>query len=138
MRDRYGIHDDVELGEEDVRLSSEMWEIQRENRGLPLGEVNEAESSVRAVNGTPKLRGKGAIQGGEDGGGLGKLLRKTTARRYDPWADAGEALFSTTTNTQQRTPKDPDKSAKRIVGASHRPDTAPAGGIAVLAGYGSD
>lgn len=78
----------MELGEEDVEGERARWEAARERRGLPVGENEDVGgSSVRGQVGTPVVRrnGKGkAIEGGTPD--LARSLRKSTAKKYDPFA----------------------------------------------------
>lgn len=102
LRERYGLHEDVDLGEEEVGLSREMWEAGRERRGLavePEGEGSDAGGeSVRAIAGTPgsARKGKGRASAGLGDGAspsLAQVLRRSTARKYDPFGDAADLLL---------------------------------------------
>ena len=143
LRGRFGLHDDVDLGGEDVELGKEMWEAQRERAGLAIesGQAveNRGESSTRAIKGTP-VTSKGKGRAGEVGGtpDLASLLRKTTARKYDPFSDSMDAFTSGSPIVSRKArvketvvklaePEPPDK----VV-------IVPKTGLAVLAGYDSD
>lgn len=101
MRERYALADDVDLGDEDVEGDRARWEAGRERRGLPVlaieGEGAEGGESVRAVHGTPALRtpriGGSAAAGGP---ALAQVLRQSTKRRYDPFADSADGFSSAT------------------------------------------
>jgi coiled-coil domain-containing protein 130 len=101
LRERYGLHEDVDLGEEEVGLSREMWEAGRERKGLavePEGEGSDAGGeSVRAIAGTPgsAIKGKGRANGLGDSASpsLAQVLRRSTARKYDPFGDAADLLL---------------------------------------------
>jgi coiled-coil domain-containing protein 130 len=146
LRERFGLAEDVDLGDEDVEMTREKWEAGRERRGLPVeAPISSGQMSVRAVAGTPNVRkGKGRIR---DGGGqspsLVQVLRKTTAKKYDPFADAagvfqwaglgGESGIKTKGRI-----KDPEV-LRRLsggVGGAKERDVGMTGGL--LAGYGSD
>lgn len=148
LRDRYGLHEEVDLGNEDVELGREMWEAGRERAGLAIegagsgsssgaGGAEQFESSTRATKGTPVTRkGKGRA-GGETTPDLASLLRKTTAKKYDPFSDSFDSLPTVS-------PSIPVRVRTRLKEApkTDHPD-APlpaklAGGMAVLAGYESD
>lgn len=142
VRARYGLHDDVDLGVEDVEKSREMWEAGRERAGLPIEEAESGlDASVRAVNGAPRTRGPERIGGSLD---LAKALRKTTARKYDPFADVMDDLFS----ASKPSPRARPKVSERVVEATTKKEDTPstidptptfAGlGGGLLAGYGSD
>ncbi|WVF68437.1 hypothetical protein IAT40_003203 [Kwoniella sp. CBS 6097] len=113
IKSRFGLHDDVDLGTEDVEKGKEMWAAQRENRGLVVdtstATASGGESSVSAERGTPTPRrsaishgkGKGKIvDGGSGSPSLADVLRKTTAKKYDPFADVS---FSSTGFTPSKT-----------------------------------
>jgi len=94
LRERFGLAEDVDLGEEDVEFGREKWEAGRERRGLPVDEMSGGEMSIRAVAGTPSVRkGKGRAGDGTSPS-LVQVLRKTTAKRYDPFAGATEVFLS--------------------------------------------
>jgi coiled-coil domain-containing protein 130 len=142
LRERYGLHDDVDLGEEDVEKAREKWEAGRERRGLPVEEpeLKGAEASVRAVMGTPRPRGKERI---ESAGDLAKVLRKTTAKKYDPFGDAMEGLFGGSAGTMKLKGKIKDAAVLESPGIKERTDKPAipaveglAGGL--LSGYGSE
>jgi coiled-coil domain-containing protein 130 len=91
VKAKFGLADDVDLGDEDVELARERWEAGRERMGLPVDEPLSAEMSVRAIVGTPTARTGTTRTEGQD---LGKALRRTTARKYDPFGDAMDELFA--------------------------------------------
>lgn len=145
LRDRYGLHDEVDLGGEDVQLGKEMWEAGRERAGLAIesgpSRQGDMESSTRATKGTPASR-KGKGRAGETTPDLASLLRRTTAKKYDPFSTDVASLFS-------GSPSVPVKVRTRLKGATsgaERPavkvDETPVrplgSGMAVLAGYESD
>lgn len=143
LKEKYGLHDGVELGEEDVEKSRAIWEAGRERAGLPIDDTSatdSAESSVRGVVGTPRPRGKERIGGNVD---LASVLRKTTAKKYDPFADAVDSLFSSTPERLKVKGKTKDIKASTSTATSARKEEKPAvlpfalgGGL--LAGYASD
>jgi coiled-coil domain-containing protein 130 len=127
-----------------VELGKEMWEAQRERAGLAIEsghtvEEVRGESSTRAIKGTPMTRkGKGRAGDGSGTPDLASLLRKTTARKYDPFSDSlaaftsGSPIVSRKSRVKETVvkladPEPPDK----VVGV-------PKTGMAVLAGYDSD
>lgn len=143
LRGRFGLHDDVDLGGEDVELGKEMWEAQRERAGLAIdsGQTveNRGESSTRAIKGTPASR-KGKGRAGEVDGtpDLASLLRKTTARKYDPFSDSMDAFTSGSPIVSRKARV---KEAVVKLAEPEPPDkvvTVPKLGLAVLAGYDSD
>ena len=96
MRERYGLAEDVDLGDDEIEKGREMWEVGRERRGLPVAGVSGWEGSVVAVAGTPGIRRKGKSRAGDGSSpALAQALRKTTARKYDPFGTAVGALFPT-------------------------------------------
>lgn len=141
LRERYGLHDDVDLGEEDVERARERWEAGRERRGLPVDDPGaDVEASVRAVVGTPKPRGKERI---ESTGDLAKVLRKTTAKKYDPFGDAMEGLFGGSASKMR--PKGTVKNqtvveSPKVKASDDKPSAPALGGLAggLLSGYGSE
>lgn len=149
LKERYGLAEDVDLGDESVERGREMWEAGRERAGLPIepsgsedGAAEEGSDSVRALSGSPapgKAGGSGAGRGNATPD-LGSLLRKTTARRYDPFASAADGLFGgtpTTTKAKARAREPPPLVEPSPVKQPEEP--APiTGGLAVLAGYDSD
>ena len=142
LRERYGLHDDVDLGEEDVEKVRERWEAGRERRGLPVDDpgLADVEASVRAVAGTPRPRGKERI---ESAGDLAKVLRKTTAKKYDPFGDAMEGLFGGSASKMKLKGKIKDAAVLEIPGIkgkSEKPMSPAAGALAggLLSGYGSE
>ena len=143
VKARFGLADDVDLGEEDVELARERWEAGRERKGLPVDEPLSAEMSVRALVGTPSARAGAARMDGQD---LGKALRRTTARKYDPFGDAMDELFASGSKVRLRDKiKDPGLvegigagvKAKEQAAAPTTPTTGGLGG-GLLAGYESD
>ena len=112
----------MDLGAEDEGAGERekvrgQWVAGRERRGLEVDQVlgigamqREADEmgangggSVRAVDGTPvssRLAVKGSSMIGASGSGntsLVQSLRKSTKRRYDPFADAADAFFTAPT-----------------------------------------
>lgn len=148
LRGKYGLHDDVDLGVEDVELGREMWEAGRERLGLPLetGEDATGESSIRATGGTPRLVKNGKAKG--DPPDLGSLLRRTTARKYDPFSDAADAFLSGSPVASVRIKakvkdKEPGGRAAQEKGMDGLQGGLAGGGsvrsgMAILAGYDSD
>ncbi|OCF41997.1 coiled-coil domain-containing protein 130 [Kwoniella heveanensis CBS 569] len=109
IRTRYGLHEDVDLGMEDVEKGREMWIAQRENRGLSIDAPTSAgtQASENAERGSPTPRainsyhgkGKGKlVDTGNGSPSLGEVLRKTTAKKYDPFANASFTSPSATFN----------------------------------------
>lgn len=111
LREKYGLHEEVDLGDEDVEKSRAMWEARREARGLPVGDgdgVDQESASGwedsgpsvagSSTAGTPRTmpgslrKGKGRETDGSPS--LAQVLRKSTAKRYDPFADAADALLA--------------------------------------------
>jgi coiled-coil domain-containing protein 130 len=143
VKGKYGLHDDVDLGGEDVELGREMWEAQREAAGLAVGpaEINPGECSTRAIKGTPVTR-RGKGRAGDISTGtpdLGSLLRKTTAKKYDPFSDGVEAWFSGSPNTTRGRSKVKEVAVKlEEPEPPDRTEAAMRTGMAVLAGYDSD
>ena len=141
LRDRYGLHADVDLGDEDVDESRRRWEAGRERVGLTIDQSEDAEGSgsgdlsVRANAGTPGVRRNGkARASGEDVPDLTALLRKTTAKKYNAFGDVP---------TTKGRIKD-SGALTTIVGSikgtrGHRPipEQSP-NTTGLLAGYGSD
>jgi coiled-coil domain-containing protein 130 len=157
LRERYGLHEEVDLGVEEVALGREMWEAGRERLGLPLDDGSlggQGESSVRAVKGTPKYSAKGKGKG--DIPDLGSLLRKTTARKYDPFSDAADAFIFGTESLigPQRSrlkTKDPERKPETASDSKGKPHAGELAGVnpspmgrstvaamTILAGYASD
>jgi coiled-coil domain-containing protein 130 len=95
LRERFGLDEEIDLGNEDTEGDRARWIAGRERKGLTVDEDDEAGgSSVRGQVGTPIIRrmGKGkAIEGTPN---LALSLRKTTAKKYDPFAGALEAFGS--------------------------------------------
>lgn len=160
LKDRYGLHDQVDLGVEDVERGKAMWEAGRERLGLPVDSGlgagsstrGEIESSTRATRGTPVTRkGKGKGKADSTGTGastpdLASLLRKTTAKKYDPFSDSLDNLFSGSGSGSPTVPvrlktrlkEAPVKVSSPVV-KTDSPATRSLGtGMAVLAGYESD
>ena len=144
LRERFGLAEDVDLGEEDIERSREMWEAGRERRGLLVDEVSGAGMSVRAVAGTPSVRrGKATAVDGAPSS-LVKVLRQTTAKKYDPFAGAAEVFSTAGLNGQGGSKfkvrgkiKDPGVLDGLGGGLQvTREDVGMPGGL--LAGYGSD
>lgn len=103
LSDKFGLRDEVILGDEDVEGGRERWIAARERRGLPVStgaeERDDVEGSVVAYRGTPSVRQtmKGKGKDGEPaivGGGLAKVVRRNTARKFDPFAEAADVLLS--------------------------------------------
>ena len=99
LKDRYGLHQDVDLGEEEdeTELARAKWEAGREKAGLSVdvqeddGDGNGSGSgdiSVRANSGTPKpaprysSSGKGKAM---EGANLSDSLRRRTLEKYNPF-----------------------------------------------------
>jgi coiled-coil domain-containing protein 130 len=148
LKGMYGLHDDVDLGQEDVELGREMWEAGRERAGMPTNSPgiggpsgeSSGDTSTRVIKGTPGSTRKGKGRAGEGVPDLASLLRKTTAKKYDPFSDGVEAFF-----TGSPVVSKPKKVKEPLVKLSDPPDKAtsttgiPArAGMAVLAGYESD
>lgn len=136
----------MDLGEEDVELGREMWEAGRERAGMsieagPSGGPS-GQTSTRVSKGTPISVRKGKGRVGDGTPDLGSLLRKTTAKKYDPFSDGVEAFFTGSPNNIRGKAKvkdvavklsdPPDKGNTAVNGLSAIP------GMAVLAGYESD
>ena len=154
IKERYGLQGDVDLGVEDVELGREKWEAGRERRGflLDVGEGSSGGDSVRAVRDTPQVRtnGKGKTEEKRGSESLAKVLRQTTARKYDPFGGAldvltGGSLGVGTGGTSQLKIKgkikDPAVLEKLTGGvkSSKEEHSAPVGlPGGFLAGYGSD
>ena len=151
LREKYGIHEHVDLGEEEISLDREMWEAGRERRGLPLEEGDKSgEGNVKAIRGTPGSLGSASLRKGKGRGGevgspsLAQVLRKTTARRYDPFADAADAFLSPGGNGAKVKGriKDPVLESGGARAAEEKAVESPEGftvlGVGLLAGYGSD
>lgn len=152
LRDRYGLHNEVNLGTEDVDLGREMWEAGRERAGLPLDagvggstSKGEVESSTRATRGTPATRkGKGRADPTGAAPDLAALLRKTTAKKYDPFSEGLDNLFSGSASptmpvrVKTRLKEASLKSENPVVKLRETPSQALATGLAGLAGYESD
>jgi coiled-coil domain-containing protein 130 len=156
LRDRYGLHDEVDLGVEDVELGKAMWEAGRERLGLPVdsGEAGPStrgeaglDSSVRATRGTPLTRNgkvKGRAESTTSTPDLASLLRKTTAKKYDPFSDSLDTLFSGSVTptlpvrVKSRLKEAPIKNESPIVKTPDPPARSLGTGMAVLAGYESD
>jgi coiled-coil domain-containing protein 130 len=136
LKSRFGLHDDVDLRGEDVELGKEMWEAQRERAGLPVDSDN-GESSTRAIRGTPvsTRKGKGRMSDTPTPN-LASLLRKTTARKYDPFSDDLDTFMAGSPTVRGRV------KAKEVVVKLSEPEPpdppVPKLGMAVLAGYDSD
>lgn len=99
LREKYGLHEEVDLGEEDVEGGRAKWEAGRERRGLPTdledGELREG-STAGAV-GTPssvRRAGKGRASDGGSTPSLAQVLRRSTKRKYDPFAEAADTFLS--------------------------------------------
>lgn len=136
MKSKFGLHDDVDLGGEDVELGREMWEAQRERAGLPVESGKIGESSTRAIKGSPisTRKGKGRM-GDSPAPDLASLLRKTTARKYDPFSDDADTFMSGSPSIR----KVKVKEVVLKVAEPEPPDPPiPKMGMAVLAGYDSD
>lgn len=138
MKSRFGLHDDVDLGGEDVELGKEMWEAQRERAGLPVNSGS-GESSTRAIRGTPvsTRKGKGRMSDTPTPApNLASLLRKTTARKYDPFSDDLDMFMAGSPSSRGKV------KAKEVVMKLAEPEPpdppVPKMGMAVLAGYDSD
>lgn len=155
LREKYGLHEEVDLGEEDVEDGRARWEAGRERRGLPVEE--EAEGSLAGAAGTPvvsaRRHGKGRASDASTGASpsLAQVLRKSTKRKYDPFADAADAFLASASGTTgvRRIPgmpkrgrtEDPERTgatpAKMVSkGKGVVPILGVVGGL--LAGYGSD
>lgn len=143
LKEKYGLHDDMDLGDEDVEKSRAIWEAGRERAGLPIEDntTDSAESSVRGVAGTPRPRGQDRSGGKVD---LVSVLRKTTAKKYDPFADAVDSLFSATSVRMKTKSKGKDLSSEsEKKGTGKRPETPKSVAVAslgggLLSGYASD
>ena len=140
LRERYGLHDEVDLGEEDVEKARERWEAGRERRGLPVDEPTDAEASVRAVVGTPRARVEARVESAAD---LAHVLRRTTAKKYDPFGDAMEGLFGGSASKMKLKGRIKDQVVVDNPGVKGKSDKLAmpaavglAGGL--LSGYGSD
>lgn len=92
IKEKYGLGEEVDLGDEDVARGREIWVAGRERKGLAVDEPEVGESSVRVAVGTPARRGGKGKEGVSPS--LVTLLRKTTAKKYDPFNEALEG-FST-------------------------------------------
>lgn len=111
LREKYGLREDVDLGEEDVEKSRAMWEARREARGLPVsgdtgdresesGDRDDSQQSVAGPStvGTPRSmtgslrKGKGREIDGSPS--LAQVLRRSTVKKYDPFAGAADALLA--------------------------------------------
>jgi coiled-coil domain-containing protein 130 len=122
-----------------------MWEAGRERAGLP-SEAGPSggpsgQTSTRVNKGTPVSARKGKGRAGAGTPDLGSLLRKTTAKKYDPFSDGVEAFFTGSPNVMRGKAKvkevvvkssEPPDRAKTVNALAARP------GMAVLAGYESD
>lgn len=95
LREKYGLHEEVDLGEEDVEDGRARWEAGRERRGLPIEESDLGEGSNVGIKGTP-YRPKGKRRAIDTGStvDLARVLRKSTKRKYDPFAEAADAFLS--------------------------------------------
>ena len=144
LRGRFGLHDDVDLGGEDVELGKEMWEAQRERAGLPIeaSPAQMGESSTRAIKGTPTSvpstrKGKGRMSdtGGSSTPNLASLLRKTTARKYDPFSDDLDNFMAGSPTSRGKV-----KAKEVVIKLAEPPDPIPVPkmGMAGLASYDSD
>lgn len=143
LRERYGLHDEVDLGGEDVQLGREMWEAGRERAGLaieagPSGS-SELDNTSRAIRGTP-VSAKGKGRANETTPDLASLLRKTTAKKYDPFSDSLDSLFAGSPNLPVKVRTRPKEAPPRIDPPPAKLDKPPASlsGLTVLAGYESD
>lgn len=109
VRERYGLGDEVDLGEEDVERARGKWIAARERAGLSVdgteGLAFEGGDSVRAVRGTPSNPLGSTPSAGPAASAtctttpsaspsLAQVLRQSTKRRYDPFADAADAFMS--------------------------------------------
>ena len=160
LKDRYGLHDLVDLGTEDVERGKEMWEAGRERLGLPVDSGagagpstrrEEMDSSTRATRETPVTRkGKGKADStgtatGTSTPDLASLLRKTIAKKYDPFSDSLDNLFSGSgsgspivpARVKTRLKEAPVKVSSPVV-KTDAPARSLGTGMAVLAGYESD
>lgn len=152
LRERYGLHEGVDLGGDDVERGKAMWEAGRERAGLPLeagtagpSGTSDIESSTRAARGTPtsvrKGKGRLADTAVPD---LASLLRKTTAKKYDPFSDDLDSFLTGSSGTPVRvktrlkeaTPKVKDPPPAPPSESNATPTAA--GAMASLGGYGSD
>ncbi|ORX37798.1 hypothetical protein BD324DRAFT_641893 [Kockovaella imperatae] len=153
LRERYGLHEEVDLGGENVDLAREKWEAGRERAGLPVEKEldNEAEGSgvgdisVRATAGTPRPRYSAKGKNG-DGISFSESLRRSTAKKYDPFDSPipgsngstanGVAGLTSSLKVKGRI-KDPGPIGIKIVKqAQPSASEVVAGGL--LSGYGSD
>ncbi|KAK4688736.1 hypothetical protein P7C73_g1384, partial [Tremellales sp. Uapishka_1] len=85
VRAKFGLGDDVDLGDEDVEGAEGRWIAGRERRGLPSGSRTTG-TSMSALAGTPIASRNGKGRAGEASPGLAQIIRKNTARKYDPFA----------------------------------------------------
>jgi coiled-coil domain-containing protein 130 len=96
LRAKYGLHDEVDLGDEDVEDGRAKWEAGRERRGLPVEDAVFAEGSTAGAVGTPsapRRNGKGRATDGASVS-LAQVLRKSTKRKYDPFAEAADLFLA--------------------------------------------
>lgn len=109
IRERYGLADDIELGDAQVDKGSEWWAAARERRGLPVEEKKP-----------------------ED---LGKTIRKNTSRRYDVF----DAEPVQRVRLKRKVVEDEaEVKVVRAKPAAPPPAPTAAVGLGGLAGYGSD
>lgn len=147
LREKYGLHEEVDLGEEDIEDGKARWEAGRERRGLPVEENDSGESSTAGTMGTPVSLRNGIGRSTEGPTpSLAAVLRKTTKRKYDPFADVADAFLSSPVSSSGMPKvrgkiKDPERivSTPARLLAKEKPASVGlgvAGGL--LAGYGSD
>ncbi|WWD20247.1 hypothetical protein CI109_104723 [Kwoniella shandongensis] len=113
LRLKYGLGEEVDLGDEVIERGREMWIVGRERKGLSVeddkkdGEGSSARSVRVEVGTPPTVRGKGKGRANDIGSGAGggsspslaQVLRKQTIKKYDPFSSAVEAFVSTTTTS---------------------------------------
>ncbi|WVR08124.1 hypothetical protein IAU60_005170 [Kwoniella sp. DSM 27419] len=102
IRERFGLHEDVDLGAldaEEMERIKNAWAAQRENRGLTVGSSTGLAAAVAAGSypnatgvPTPRTIGKGKARAtDEEAPALAQVLRKSTVKKYDPFALASGA-----------------------------------------------
>ncbi|EIW71587.1 hypothetical protein TREMEDRAFT_28204, partial [Tremella mesenterica DSM 1558] len=139
LREQYGLNGDVDLGEEDVEDARALWEVKRERAGLPVGPSStdrepgmEDEEELSDGGIEEVVEEKMKLKDGKGKPDLGSLLRKSTARKYDPFGATTDMLFGF------GPPKKTISKTKQMSSETQGAQEVVPGGIAFLAGYESD